>query len=140
MNADTLIRELRHKDIQLIARDEILEVNGPAHELTEGVLNQLRYHKTEILTRLADKQSSSAEGGQYADVDNPEIIRRLDEEPYEYKDFLRYEAALQQGLLVICRHCEFYKGPHAKALGWCRKLDTEAAPDVPFTCGAASRA
>jgi hypothetical protein len=65
-----------------------------------------------------------------------EQLRRT--EPFA--DFPRYEAALQTGLLVICRRCEFYKGPHAKALGWCRKFDTEAAPDVPFTCGAASRA
>ncbi len=55
-------------------------------------------------------------------------------------DLSRYEAALQQGTRVICRHCIHYKGPHSKALGWCRKFDTDTAPDVPFTCGAASRA
>ncbi len=91
-------------------------------------------------TRAEISDISNQHSENFSDFDNPEIIRRLDEGEFEYKDFPRYEAALQQGLLVICRRCEFYKGPHAKALGWCRKFDTEAAPDVPFTCGAASRA
>ena len=82
----------------------------------------------------------SSEGGRISDFDDQGTVRHLDEGANEYGDFPRYEAALQQGLLVICRRCEFYKGPHANALGWCRKFDTETAPDVPFTCGAASRA
>ena len=92
-----------------------LEINAPAGVLTDDVVSQLRQHKTEILSRLSEGL-------------------------LEYKDFPRYQAALQQGLQVICRHCEYYNGPHAKALGWCRKFDTDTWPDVPFTCGAASRA
>ena len=140
MTVAALIRELSCQDVDLVVEDGQLEIDAPAGVLTDYVVNQLREHKSEILTCLADRQPPPAEGGQYADFDHPEIIRRLGEGVTQYKDFPRYEAALRQGLLVICRHCEFYKGPHAKALGWCRKLDTEAAPDVPFTCGAASRA
>ena len=98
------------------------------------LVSQLREYKSEILTCLADEQPPPAEGGQYADFDHTKIIRRLDEGVTQYKDFPRYEATLQQGLLVICRRCEYYNGPHAKALGWCRQFDTETAPDVPSTC------
>jgi hypothetical protein len=140
MTVAAFIHELSCQDVELAVQDGQLDINAPAGVLTDDVVSQLRKHKTEILTCLADRQSSSVEGGQYADFDHPEIVRRLDEGNYEYKDFPRYEAALQQGLLMICRDCEFYKGPRANALGWCRKFDTEAAPDVPFTCGAASRA
>ncbi len=55
-------------------------------------------------------------------------------------DFPGYEAALKTGALVICRRCEHYKGPHELALGWCKMLNTETAPDVPFTCGTGSTA
>jgi hypothetical protein len=139
MTVAALIHELSRQDVELMAQDGQLEINGPAEVLTDDVVSQLRKHKTEILTCLTGSQSPGNDG-QYADFDHPEIIRRLDEGPYEYKDFPRYEAALQYGFLVICRDCEFYKGPHAKALGRCRKFNAETAPDVPFTCGAASRA
>ena len=140
MTPGALIDDLSRQDVTLLVKDGQLKINGPAVVLTDAVLDQLRKHKTEILTCLASKLSSPAEAGRYVDFDNPEIIRRLDEGVTQYRDFPRYEAALQQGDLVICRHCEFYNGPNAEALGWCREFDTETAPDVPFTCGAASRA
>jgi len=140
MRPSSLIANLARQNIRLWAQDGLLHFDAPKGVVTGDVLASLREHKAEILTCLTDRQSSSVEGGEYADFEHPEIIRRLDEGTYEYKEFPRYEAALRQGLLVICHQCEFYKGPHAKALGWCRKFDTEAAPDVPFTCGAASRA
>ena len=118
MKAAALIRELQHRDIHLIAREEFLHVDGPANLLTDDLLKKLREQKTEILSCLVSVSAPTAEEGEFAG----------------------YEPALKQGLLVICRHCRHYRGPHSKALGWCRKFDTEAAPDVPFTCGAASRA
>ena len=48
---------------------------------------------------ISDISNFSNEGCQYyADFDQPEVIRRLDEEIDEYKDFPRYEAALRHGL------------------------------------------
>ena len=96
----------------------------------------LKARVDEILARNKrrnDLATPPDKGRNFGGSNQPSMLR-----PFE--DFPRYEAALQQGTLVICRRCIHYKGPQAKALGWCRKFDTDTAPDVPFTCGAASRA
>ena len=94
MTVAALIHELSRQDVKLMVQDGQLEINAPAGVLTDDVVSQLREHKTEILTRLVEKQLPPAEDGQYTDFDNPEIIRRLDEGVFEYKDFPRFGAAL----------------------------------------------
>ncbi len=91
------------------------------------------------LTKLTEPPFGSSESRQISEFCG-EPQPRVAITQADLNEFSRYEAVLRTGVLVICRRCAHYKGPHEKALGWCDKLDTDTAPDVPFTCGAASRA
>ncbi len=78
MTVAALIHELSRQDVKLMVQNGKLEINAPAGVLTDDVVSQLREHKTEILTCLADKQPSPVDGGQYADFDNLGAIRRME--------------------------------------------------------------
>ena len=112
MIATELIAQVKRVGGNIRADGENLKLTAP-EPIPEDIMRAIRESKADILSEL-----------------------RTFSDP----DFPRYEAALRTGVLVICRRCIHYKGPHAKTLGWCRKFDTDTAPDVPFTCGAASRA
>jgi len=134
MTVAALLDELAQEDVQISIDDGRLAVDGPEGAVTDDVLSQLRRDKSEILKYLAERVA----GGHYADFDHPEIDRQLNTRHPDADEFPEYAAALQLGALVLCRQCQHYEGPFEKQLGWCRHYETETAPDVVSTCGAAT--
>ena len=130
MTPDSLIADLSSQDVRLWMWNGQLHFDAPKGVVTEGVLARLRRNKAGILKYLAERTA----GGYYADFDNPEIVRQLNERHPDAGEFPEYAAALQLGRLVLCRRCQHYDGPFEKQLGWCRYHKTETAPDVVSTC------
>ena len=94
---------------------------GKRYEHDGEPLLKLNELQQAMKSQIEDKLRSGIYKFEHADCC---VCGRCDFQPLSTKD--RYGLFVP---VVICRDCEFYKGPHAKALGRCRKFNAETAPD-----------
>lgn len=106
MRAPELLAELAATGIAVALAGDDLEVMGDWSAHSASLLERLRTAKPALLDYLRSPEGSHPE----------------------------FAAAIQLGTLVFCLRCRHYQGPPRKALGYCRALRTESAPDVPFDC------
>lgn len=106
MTPAELLAELAATGIEVTLAGADLEVTGARASLTPAVLERLQGAKPALRDHLASPEAAHPE----------------------------FAAAIRSGVLVFCLRCGHYRGPARKALGHCRVLRTEAAPDVPFDC------
>lgn len=111
MKPSELLGELSAMGIRVALTGDDLEVTGDRAALSAPVLERLRRAKSALLDYLASPESAHPE----------------------------FAAAIRSGTLVFCLRCRHYEGPARKALGYCRELQTETAPDVPFDCPSFAR-
>lgn len=111
MRPAELLAKLSATGITVALAGDELEVCGDRTALSPSLLQRLRIAKPALLDYLKSLEGS-----------NPE-----------------FAAAIQFGTLVFCLRCRHYEGPPRQALGYCRTLRTEAAPDVPFDCPSFTR-
>lgn len=101
MNPGELLERLRSLDIEVIAQDGELEVEGPEEALTEDLLAQLREHKPTLLNLLRDDRMPPA----VTDESLPALVESVGTRMQElgrvmgaYAEWVRHRDALLQDM------------------------------------------